>query len=270
MTARDMSLALLQVVERHPSIMAGSKAGEHACLIAYVACMSGLVTPDFENVVLVNPAISAISKLTLVTHRQPRIRQGQEQPSNGQLPASIVHRVKIMDEISSLPPSAGRQQHQRLMRKIIKAFATPSTDGTSVWINLASIAKSMTAKIIAADADSTIDRSRRRNLAADIDGLDEGQGKLWQNTVMYMCAIAETCLYIETPPPTISDTVGKVLLPQVFDDPPDPRLACEAFIKQCMDLLISPSIHVRETLKEALGSELPISWARAVTNQMSK
>lgn len=78
------------------------------------------------------------------------------------------------------------------------------------------------------------------------------------------------CRYETSPPPSLVDQVGKGLLPKVYEEFPDPMVACESFIRECVDLLVSGSLHVRETVKEALGTELPGPLMRIMIDQMTK
>lgn len=64
--------------------------------------------------------------------------------------------------------------------------------------------------------------------------------------------------------------VGKGLLPLAYEDPPGADVACDEFIRESVDLLVSGSVHVRETIKEALGSELSPSLSSVMIDQMTK
>jgi neurofibromin 1 len=66
------------------------------------------------------------------------------------------------------------------------------------------------------------------------------------------------------------DVIGKGVLPRLYEDLPNATAACEEFIRECVDLLVSGSIHVRETVKEALGQELPGNWMRIMIDHMRK
>ena len=103
------------------------------------------------------------------------------------------------------------------------------------------------------------------------DGADEqSQSKAWQNITLFLASTAAVCSYVTTPPPSLVDEVGKGVLPNVYEEFPDPMIACENFIRECVDLLVSGSLHVRETVKEALGTELPGSLTRIMISQMTK
>jgi hypothetical protein len=69
---------------------------------------------------------------------------------------------------------SGRQQQQKAFRKVIRQYARPLTSAVAIWLGIAAVARTLTSKIVAADADSTAFRTLRpRGLTADIDGLDE-------------------------------------------------------------------------------------------------
>lgn len=93
---------------------------------------------------------------------------------------------------------------------------------------------------------------------------------MWQNVTLFLASTATVCQYDSERPPSLVDVVGKGVLPQVYDELPDSIVACDGFLRECVDLLISQSVHVRETIKEALGSELPGSLLRVVVSHMTK
>jgi neurofibromin 1 len=56
----------------------------------------------------------------------------------------------------------------------------------------------------------------------------------------------------------------------VYDENAKPKAALEGFLRECVDLLVSDSVYVRESAKEALGSELPLALFRLLIAQMTK
>ena len=138
------------------------------------------------------------------------------------------------------------------------------------------------------DSSSVYREQRHRGLAADIDGLSEvcqssydaatahgrlqDQSKTWQNLILYLSATSGVCLYDRSlpRPPFLCQIIGRGLLPRIYDEEADPHIAIETFLRQCVDLLVSDSIHVRETAKEALGNELPLTLCGLLVMQMTK
>jgi neurofibromin 1 len=98
----------------------------------------------------------------------------------------------------------------------------------------------------------------------------QDQSKSWQNLTFFLASTISTCMYDASPPPSLSHIVGKGILPRVYEEHTDARTAAEGFIRECVDLLVSHSVHVRETIKEALGAELPASMSKILVAQMSK
>ena len=87
--------------------------------------------------------------------------------------------------------------------------------------------------------------------------------------MLTLCSTSNVCLYDTSPPPSLAELVGKGTLPRVYDQETDPRVAVEDFLRLCVNLLVSGSVHVREAVKEALGSELPPALCRTLVIQMT-
>ena len=268
--ARDLSSALVQAAEAYPEAFASTSTGNSAALVAFVAIVSQLCSPDFEHVSVTIPAMKMLSQITSITYQLALPGASPGDTNFGDPAKRIEARMNLLRDLGAVPPALGRQQQQRQLRQIYKPYCLPSTAGMAIWTGLAQVAKVLTSKIIAADVDSTAPYARRRGLATDIEGLDDGQSKLWQNIIMFLLATSTICAYDGVAPPPLVDTVGKGILPSIFDDPTDAKAMCEQFVRDCVDLLASPSIHVRETLKEGLGSELPLYWAKTMISQMVK
>lgn len=89
----------------------------------------------------------------------------------------------------------------------------------------------------------------------------QDQSKTWQNIVSFLCATSSWCSHDTGQPPSLSSMVGKGLLPKVYEEDLDPITTVEAFLHESVDLMVSSSVHVREFIREALGSELPpLHW----------
>ena len=77
-------------------------------------------------------------------------------------------------------------------------------------------------------------------------------------------------MYDTVPPPSLSDKIGKGVLPGVYDEDTDPNTAVNAFLRESVDLLANKSVYVRESVKEALGNELPFALLQVITMQMTQ
>ncbi|WVW79391.1 hypothetical protein I302_101360 [Kwoniella bestiolae CBS 10118] len=265
---RETSTAVLRLVEEDATVLFPSPMAQPAAMVISVAGFTTCAGPDNEQISLTLPMLSVFGKLTRMAHMSS---MGQlTSASSGLVPDK---RANAFDALAMLPVSIGRQQQQRQIRRTLRplAISTPFTVG--LWVGLAAVAQKLTAKIIAAEGDTTVSSRdvRRRGLTADIDGLDEEESKEWQNLVAWLCACSSVANYDTKPPPSLCDIIGKGILPPAYDQSiPDPRVPVESFVKQCVDLLISSSVNVRETVKNALGSELPTNGCRMIVGPMIK
>ncbi|WVQ63868.1 uncharacterized protein L199_002024 [Kwoniella botswanensis] len=269
MTAlRETSTVILRLAEEDAAVLFPSSMAQPAAMVVSVAGFTTCAGPDNEQISLTLPMLSVFGKLTRMAHMSS---MGQlTSASSGLVPDK---RANAFEALAALPVSIGRQQQQRQIRRTLRplAISTPFTIG--LWVGLAAVAQKLTAKVIAAEADTTMSSRdvRRRGLTADIDGLDEEESKEWQNLIAWLCACCSVANYETKPPPSLCDIIGKGVLPPAYDQSiPDPHVPVEAFIKQCVDLLISSSVNVRETVKNALGSELPTNGCRMIVGPMIK
>ena len=69
---------------------------------------------------------------------------------------------------------------------------------------------------------------------------------------------------------SIPAMVGPHLLPAFYDTGEPNKTRFEAFIRDCIGLLASSNISVRESTKDALGSDLPIATAPIVFEQLHR
>ncbi|KAL7420982.1 Ras GTPase activating protein ira2 [Cryptotrichosporon argae] len=237
-----------------------------ALIFVFVALVIGILEPDIEQTSLARPCLLWLSKLTAAVQAAT---SGNKDP---QVQADMASRILLLDELYQLPVALGRQQQQRAIRRVFKTHARSSTTTVAIWFGLAARARSLASKIASVDADDvSADRDfRRRNMTADIEGLGEEESKEWQNLISGVCSISNVCFYESGQPPTLADLVGKGQLPKMYEDKTDPMVAVEEFLRGCVDSLVSNSLHVRESMKEALGTELPTSLCGIVVKQMSR
>lgn len=261
---RDSVQSVLRATTALPELMTKAPNARPAVLIAKLATVTALTGPDVEQTNLGTPALVSLSKLMLL------VRSAISKTTADM--DEITSHSAMLSELGSLPSSSGRHQQQRAIRRVMKKHARPSTLLSTVWLGLAARVKTLTNKIVTADTDdSSGDRDfRRRNLAADIEGLTEDESKEWQNLIAFLCATSNVCLNDVSLPTTMVEIVGKGVLPRAYEESTDQHAAVESFLRQCVDFLVSPSIHVRESIKDALGSELPLSLCRVLVVQMTK
>ncbi|OXB36317.1 neurofibromin 1 [Cryptococcus neoformans] len=264
---REMAHAVIQMAERHPRIMFPSPKAQPATMVVSAAGFVCIVSPDIEQTTLTLPTLSILGKLTRMAHRS----------ASGEIMTSAYstfpnNRADAFEKLAALPAAIGRQQQQRMIRRSLRPLAIGSSLTLSVWMGLASIWKAFTAKIVAADAGNFVSsREKQRMMTGDIEGLDAEESKEWQNAILFLAALANVGL-TNLKPKCLSEVIDKEgLLPAAYDqDISDPGALIEAFIRQCVELLVSNSITVRESAKVALGSELPTTMCRVLVAQMIK
>ena len=88
--------------------------------------------------------------------------------------------------------------------------------------------------------------------------------------VLYLCATSSVCLQGDTSSQYTPEPSGQGQLPGVYEDSLDPAGLVDTFIADCVRLLLHRSIQVREIVKEALGTESPISLYRVVISHLAK
>nr|XP_031861450.1 uncharacterized protein CI109_003054 [Kwoniella shandongensis]KAA5528522.1 hypothetical protein CI109_003054 [Kwoniella shandongensis] len=263
---REIVDATLNLVDLDPSLLLPSPKVQPAALVASVAGLTAIVGPDVEQTSLVLSSLASLGRITVLA---------QASSSMDITPNKFItmptRRAEAFDRLSNLPSSIGRQQQQRMIRRTLRPMAAGAPMTVAVWAGLSSITKALTAKIIASDADSTLSSRdvRRRILTADIEGLNEDESKEWQNLISFLCATAGVAHH-DVPLKGLSEVIGKGLLPPAYDeDVSDINAAVETFIKQLVDLLVSSSVTVRESVKTALGSELPTNMCRTMVVHMT-
>ncbi|WOO81456.1 Neurofibromin [Vanrija pseudolonga] len=261
---RQTVLTVWKAATTMPDIMTKAPNARAAVLVAKVATITSLIGPDVQQTNMASQSLRALSKLVLL------VRSGISN-SQAQLDEITDHST-MLAELASLPPATGRQLQQRAIRRVIKQHIRASTLLSTIWIGLNARATALAAKIAKAEAsESNGDRdSRRRMLSADIVGLNEDESKEWQNLIAFLCSTSSVALQDNIAPVTVTDTLGKGVLPRVYEEPIDLTAHVESFIRQSVDLLISSSIHVREAAKDALGTELPLGLSRVLILQMTK
>lgn len=256
--------SMLNVVTSLPEL-AKAAAARPAVLVAKVATVTSLTGPDVEQTNMAAPALMALSKLMLVVRSSASNSQAQMD--------EITSHSSMLAELGSLPSATGRNQQQRAIRRIMKTHVRSSTLLGGVWIGLAARLRTLTNKIHSAESDEPNgdrDIGRRRNMAADIQGLTEDESKEWQNLVSFLCATSGVGANDSAAVPNISDVVGKGVLPRVYDEATEVSTQVESFLRECVDFLVSNSVYVRESIKDALGNELPLSLCRVLVVQMTK
>lgn len=227
-----------------------------AVLAAKVATITSLTGADVEQTNAAAPALRSLSTLMILV--RSAISNSQSQMDE------ITAHSTMLSELGNLPNATGRHQQQRAIRRIAKEHVRSSSLFRTVWIGLAARLRALTAKM--GHGVDLGDRERRPNMAADIDGLTESEGKEWQNLISFLCA---TCT-LSGGDFSVSEVVGTGMLPRVYDEMTYTTGVVENFLGECVDFLVNSSVHVREAAKDALGAELPLSLSRILVVQMTR
>lgn len=70
--------------------------------------------------------------------------------------------------------------------------------------------------------------------------------------------------------PSVAEMIGPHLLPASCDPGESYRDRFESFIRECVVMMASSNVVVRESIKEALGTELPVSSAAILFDQLHR
>lgn len=259
-----------------------------AILVGMVAGLMSVIALNLRSTSTCQPMFSSLASIQkMVSDAQanrisPDIRAARQLESD--------RRIATCQQLAALKPALGRQHFQRQLRSIIRESAHPQPDIVALLISMVSAVKAMSGRIIAAESRSMSNRdSRRRGLAGDIEGLDEVSSmagrsimsrsgtdgnqelaRFWQDLVALVCPLSAVSAVDLSQVPHITGSVGRGILPKQLDETTEPAQAVESFLRDCVDLLVSNSVTVRETVKEALGSELPRSLCPVLVVQMTK
>lgn len=70
--------------------------------------------------------------------------------------------------------------------------------------------------------------------------------------------------------PSVAAMIGPELLPPFYSSPEPNRTRFEGFIRDCIGLMASPIVGVRESVKDALGLDLRSDCARVLFEQLQR
>lgn len=105
---RDTAIVLAEFAAKHPDVLASSTKGEAAVLVALVAIVTVLVSPDFEQLGRSVPALKAMKKITVVAHKMFLPGESPNGTNFGAPAKRVLMRCRFFDEISNLPPATGQ------------------------------------------------------------------------------------------------------------------------------------------------------------------
>ncbi|EIW67076.1 hypothetical protein TREMEDRAFT_69974 [Tremella mesenterica DSM 1558] len=265
---RDVLVALSKVADHMPETLKNAPNAQAAVLTAMVAGLTRLISVDVDRQASLGKAMVALDRLIRLVYNLPspgvpvgNVNDGLESSRVG------ADMVALLDAIRALPPAQGRQQQHRQFRRVLRQFAKPSTVFCATWTGLEMRGRILTG-LVGRMEGSTERSTKRRSMSFDTR-LDEEQRKEWQNLNMLMAATAACTQYDPSSPPmALCEIVGKNVLPRIYDESPDLSQAGERYISDSVNLLVTSSVMVRESAKELLGAELPLSLCRILTQAM--
>ena len=69
---------------------------------------------------------------------------------------------------------------------------------------------------------------------------------------------------------SLGDLIGMGQLPRIYDEALDVSEVVNTFISSSVNMLFSGSVLIRESVKDALGNELPLSLGRTLVASMMR
>jgi neurofibromin 1 len=85
-----------------------------------------------------------------------------------------------------------------------------------------------------------------------------------------MIASSAICVAGPSPKPSIIDLLGTELLPVAYEQGDPTPAMLEDLLAETMSLMASHNLTVRETVKDALGHDLPLSCGSLMFGQLAK
>lgn len=149
---------------------------------------------------------------------------------------------------------------------------------SAVWLGLSHRLKTLMGKM---GRMSPVDSSGRRlagapnlaevSLSCSIGGVltSKDETKEWQNLNSLVAATA-SCGFGQPRNFRLGDLLGPGFLPQIYEESTNLHTTVSTFISDSANLLLSSSVIIRESVKEALGSELPLSLGRNLISALYK
>lgn len=98
---------------------------------------------------------------------------------------------------------------------------------------------------------------------------EQDETKEWQNLNALVAATA-ACGFSQPRNFRLGDLLGQGFLPHMYEETPNLTAAISTFIAESANLLLSSSIVIRESVKEALGSDLPLVLGRNLVSALYK
>lgn len=215
------------------------------------------------------PSLSAIKKL-LVLVLQPTIQKlEREAPDHPKL-GEIRMRLAIYDGMVNMPPAHGRQHYQRNLRSVIKGLTQPSAGSLGVWYSLEAAWRKLSKKIVQAEGNGNKESILGEVSYPDILNLPQDESRFWHDVLPALCAFAGILVSTHDSGPSIAEMIGPHLLPDFCSSTEPNRNRAESFIRECVAMTVSPQIAIREAIKAALGTDLPITCAPILFDQLHR
>lgn len=267
-TFKAVLLELHSMTRTAPQILHGSTHSEAALHVAVTTVLTSLASTDVEKTTSMTPALVALGELIRLKNDLPRETPVATlaDPSSASRP--VIDQLAVLEALASLPPAQGRQQQQRQFRRVLRQYAKPSTHFWAAWVGFSARAKSLAGFVDR--NEEPWDKVKRRSMSFD-GRLDDDQRKEWQNLCALLAACSACTIYDQDSQPlALCEIVGKNLLPRVYDESIELANSSERYASEVAALLLSSTVSVRETAKDVLGQELPLSLCRSAVTAMNR
>lgn len=164
---------------------------------------------------------------------------------------------------------AGRVEQQKRTRKLLSTLSITAVTNVAVWQecflrwNDLSAIVGQTSQVSELEyprgaAQLSQDVCLRSYLISSIIVLMIAQEDFvqWRNLTLFLAAASGVCFQEDYDPQALHKLIPIQILPDEMRTMKNPKMLVERFIKELTDFLISDSTNIRETAREALGTEL--------------
>ncbi|KZT29450.1 hypothetical protein NEOLEDRAFT_1128208 [Neolentinus lepideus HHB14362 ss-1] len=149
----------------------------------------------------------------------------------------------------------GRVGHQKRIRKLVRSMARPIPSHIAVWQECYFRWTTMT-ELVTHSAEGEYGSLYGTTPVPDMTMNMEERHAQWHNLTLFLAAFGAACTAQEHDPTCLTGIVPSKSLPDSMRVLKEPSELMAMFITHLIDLLLAPSIQIRDTARDALGSEL--------------
>ncbi|TFK46902.1 hypothetical protein OE88DRAFT_1666689 [Heliocybe sulcata] len=218
-----------------------------AFALAEIAFLVSLTSVDMK----VSSQAAQCLRLIALAERQP------DAPLNvGLSEEDWAKRHRTYDQVGD-PRIAilGRVGHQKRVRKLVRSMARPIPSHVAVWQECYWRWLTMT-ELVTHSTDGDLGNLYGTSPLPDMTMSVEERHAQWHNLTLFLAAFGAACTANEHDPTSLTGTLPSKYLPDSMRVLRDPSELMATFIAHLIDLLLASAIQVRDTARDALGSEL--------------